>query len=213
METAEELSAAATVMALADVTAKQKKKFKVSTDSKHNLPFAPYLLGRGFTVSEPNRVYAGDITYIWTQEGWLYLAIVLDLFFRQVVGWSMNSRMTAELAKDALTMCYWRRKPEPGAIFHSDRGSPYQFQTLLTYHMTSSMSRKGNCWDNAVAESFFGSLKTQRVFFSNYRTREDNRRDITDDIEMFYNSGRLHSHLGYLSPREFEKMMAMNDAA
>ena len=208
---------AATVMALADITAKQKKKFKVTTDSKHNLPVAPNLLDREFTVSEPNRVYVGDITYIWTQEGWLYLAIVLDLFSRQVVGWSMNSRMTTELIKDALTMCYWRRKPEPGVIFHSDRGSQYcskEFRTLLaTYQMTSSMSRKGNCWDNAVAESFFGSLKTERVFFSNYRTREDARRDITDYIEMFYNSRRLHSYLGYLSPREFEKMRTTKDAA
>lgn len=208
---------AATIMVLADVEAKQKKKFKVTTDSKHNLPVAPNLLDREFTVSEPNRVYVGDITYIWTQEGWLYLAVVLDLFSRQIVGWSMNRRMTKELVKDALKMAYWRRKPQPGALFHSDRGSQYcsrEFQVLLTtYQMVSSMSRKGNCWDNSVAESFFGSLKTERVFFANYKTREEARQDITDYIEMFYNSKRLHSHLGYLSPREFEKMMAIKKAA
>jgi len=119
--------------------------------------------------------------------------------------------MTRELVKDALRMAYWCRKPGPGAIFHSDRGSQYcsnEFQVLLTaYGMISSMSRKANCWDNAVAESFFGSLKTERVFFSHYKTREDARRDVTDYIEMFYNSKRRHSHLGYLSPRDFEKMM------
>lgn len=208
---------AATVMALAKVSAKQKKKFKVTTDSKHNLPIAPNLLDRQFTVDEPDRVYVGDITYIWTQEGWLYLAVVLDLFSRQVVGWSMNQRMTRGLVKDALMMAYWRRKPTPGVIFHSDRGSQYcskEFQALITTcQMLSSMSRKGNCWDNAVAESFFGSLKTERVFFSKYKTRKEARSDITDYIEMFYNSRRLHSHLGYLSPRDFEKMMSMGKVA
>lgn len=208
---------AATVMALANVVAKQKRKFKATTDSKHNLPVAPNLLDREFTVDDPDRVYVGDITYIWTQEGWLYLAVVLDLFSRQVVGWSMSHRMTRELVNDALRMAYWRRKPAPGVIFHSDRGSQYcstGFQTLITtYQMVSSMSRKGNCWDNAVAESFFGSLKTERVFFTNYKTREEARRDITDYIEMFYNSKRRHSHLGYFAPREFEKMMAMKKVA
>jgi putative transposase len=208
---------AATVMDLAKIKARQKKKFKVTTDSQHNLPVSPNLLDREFTVSEPNRVYAGDITYIWTQEGWLYLAVVLDLFSRQVVGWSMSRRMTKDLVEDALTMAYWRRKPAPGVIFHSDRGSQYcsqAFQALLqTCQMISSMSRKGDCWDNAVAESFFGSLKTERVFLTHYRTREDARRDIADYIEMFYNSRRLHSHLGYLSPREFERMMAMKKVA
>jgi transposase InsO family protein len=208
---------ASTVMALADVAAKQKKKFKVTTDSNHDLPVAPNLLDRKFTINEPDRIYVGDITYIWTQEGWLYLAVVLDLFSRQAVGWSMSQRMTRELVKDALRMAYWRRKPLPGVIFHTDRGSQYcskEFQSLLTtYQMISSMSRKANCWDNAVAESFFGSLKTERVFFSSYKTREDARRDITDYIEMFYNSKRLHSHLGYLSPREFEKMMAVKKVA
>mgnify|MGYP000524115472 CR=1 FL=1 len=179
---------AATVMAQANIAVKQKKKFKATTQSKHNLPVAENLLNREFTVNEPDRVYVGDITYIWTHRGWLYLAVVIDLFSRQVVGWSMNKCMTRELVKDALRAAYWRRKPEHGVIFHSDRGSQYcskEFQALLTtYHMTSSMSRKGNCWDNAVAESFFGSLKTERIFFANYKTREEARMDITDYIEM-----------------------------
>lgn len=204
---------AATVMALADVKAKQKKKFKVTTNSKHNLPVSPNLLNREFNVSEPNRVYVGDITYIWTQEGWLYLAVVIDLFSRQIVGWSINQRMTRNLVKEALTSAYWRRKPQPGAIFHSDRGSQYcskEFQALIKdCKMLSSMSRKGDCWDNAVAESFFGSLKTERVYHRNYASREEARKDITDYIEMFYNSRRLHSSLGYLSPRDYEKMMML----
>ncbi len=208
---------AATVMGIAGVQAKQKRKFKVTTDSKHNDPVAPNLLNREFTLTEQDGVYVVDITYIWTHEGWLYLAVVIDLFSRQVIGWSMDRRMTKELVKNVLRMAYWRRKPEPGVIFHSDRGSQYcsrEFQDLLTeYGMISSMSRKGNCWDNAVAESFFGSLKTERVFFSKYKTREDARQDIIDYIEMFYNSRRLHSHLGYLSPREFEKIMKMKKAA
>jgi len=208
---------AATIMKLADVAAKQKKKFKVTTDSRHNLPVAPNLLDRQFAVAEPDQVYVSDITYLWTREGWLYLAVVIDLFSRQVVGWSMNHRMTRSLVMDALTMAIWRRKPDSGVIFHSDRGSQYcstDFQGMLTKHgMISSMSRKGNCWDNAVAESFFGSLKTERVFFSNYRTRDDARKDVTDYIEMFYNSRRRHSYLGYVSPRDFEERQRSKKAA
>ena len=155
--------------------------------------------------------------YIWTAEGWLYLAVVLDLFSRQVVGWSMSDRMKKKLVMDALRMAVWRRRPESGLIFHSDRGSQYcshDVQNMLKVHgMISSMSRKGDCWDNSVAESFFGSLKTERIFGSTYSTREEARRDIVDYIEMFYNSKRRHSYLGYLSPMEFEKVMAMKKAA
>ena len=208
---------AATVMKLAEVAAKQKRKFKVTTDSRHDLPVAPNLLDREFVVNEPNRVYVSDITYLWTREGWLYLAVILDLFSRQVVGWSMHQRIDRSLVMAALRMAVWRRKPAPGLLFHSDRGSQYcssDFQTMLvTYGMISSMSRKGNCWDNSVAESFFGSLKTERVFFSNYKTREEARRDVTDYIEMFYNSQRRHSYLGYVSPREFEKMQRLGKVA
>ena len=208
---------AGTLMKLAGVAAKQKKKFKATTDSKHNLPVAPNLLDRQFEVQEPDRVYVGDITYLWTQEGWLYLAVVLDLFSRQIVGWSLSNRMTKKLVMDALCMAIWRRRPAPGLIFHTDRGSQYcsnDFQKLLKAHgMVSSMSRKGNCWDNAVVESFFGSLKTERVFFSNYATREAAKSDVVDYIEMFYNSHRRHSYLGYVSPKEFEKMWLLKKAA
>jgi transposase InsO family protein len=190
-------------MKLAGVSAKQKRKFKVTTDSKHNLPVAPNLLNREFEVAAPDQVYVSDITYIWTNEGWLYLAIVLDLFSRQVVGWSLNSRMSRRLIMDALQMAIWRRRPASGLLFHSDRGSQYcsaDFQKMLKQHkMISSMSRKGNCWDNAVAESFFGSLKTERVFFSNYTTRDEARKDVVDYIEMFYNSRRRHSYLAQVS--------------
>ena len=208
---------AKTLMKLANVSAKQKKKFKVTTDSKHNLPVAPNLLNRQFKVDEPDKVYVSDLTYIWTQDGWLYLAVVLDLFSRQVVGWSLNGRMTKQLVMDALRMAFWRRKPGAGLLFHSDRGSQYcstDFQKMLgSYKMISSMSRKGDCWDNSVAESFFGSLKTERVFFSNYRTRDDAKKDIVDYIEMFYNSRRRHSYLGYVSPRQFEEMRLFEKAA
>jgi transposase InsO family protein len=208
---------AGTLMKLAGVAAKQKKKFKVTTDSRHNLPVAPNLLNRQFAVKDPDRVYVSDITYIWTHEGWLYLAVIIDLFSRQVVGWSLNVRMTGKLIMNALRMAIWRRRPFPGLIFHSDRGSQYcsnDFQKMLKAHgMISSMSRKGNCWDNAVAESFFGSLKTERVFFSNYMTREEAKRDIVDYIEMFYNSNRRHSYLGYLNPKEFEELWLLKKAA
>lgn len=208
---------AKTLMKLAGVSAKQKRKFKVTTDSKHKLPVAPNLLNREFDVAEPDQVYVSDITYIWTNEGWMYSAVILDLFSRQVVGWSLDMRMSRKLIMDALRMAVWRRQPATGLIFHSDRGSQYcsdDFQKMLkSYGMASSMSRKGNCWDNSVAESFFGSLKTERVFFANYKTREEAKRDIVDYIEMFYNSRRRHSYLGNVSPREFEEMQLLKKAA
>ena len=188
--------------------AKTKKRFKATTNSKHNLPVAPNLLNRDFSPQEPNRVYAGDITYIWTTEGWLYLAVVIDLFSRSVVGWAMDNRMTRQLVMDALTMAVQRRRPPSGAIFHSDRGSQYassDFQSLLSkYGMLCSMSRKGNCWDNAPVESFFGSLKQELVFHEKYPTRFHARQSIFDYIERFYNRRRLHSTLGYKSPADYE---------
>lgn len=208
---------AKTLMKLANVSAKQKRKFKVTTDSKHNLPVAPNLLNREFKVDEPDRAYVSDITYIWTSEGWLYLAIVLDLYSRRIVGWSLNNRMSRTLVMDALRMAILRRQPSPGLIFHSDRGSQYcsgDFQKMLkTYGMVSSMSRKGNCWDNSVAESFFGSLKTERVFFANYTSRDEAKKDIVDYIEMFYNCKRRHSYLGNISPRDFEELLLLKKAA
>ncbi|VEN73288.1 conserved hypothetical protein [Candidatus Desulfarcum epimagneticum] len=208
---------AGTLMKLAGVEVKQRRKFKATTNSKHNLPVAPNLLARKFSSPEPDRVYCSDITYIWTNEGWLYLAVVLDLYSRRVVGWSMSDRITRKLVMDSLRMAIWRRRSGPGLIFHSDRGSQYcskDFQEMLKVNgIISSMSRKGDCWDNSVAESFFGSLKTERVFDSRYFRREEARRDIVDYIEMFYNSKRRHSYLGYLSPKEFEKMTALKKAA
>jgi transposase InsO family protein len=208
---------ARTLMKLAGISAKQKRKFKVTTDSKHNLPITPNLLNREFKVEEPDQVYVSDITYIWTGEGWLFLAVILDLFSRKIVGWSLNNRMSRKLIMDALRMAVWRRQPISGLLFHSDRGSQYcsrDFQKMLKTHgMISSMSRKGNCWDNSVAESFFGHLKTERVFFTNYKTREEARKDIVDYIEMFYNSRRRHSYLGYVSPMEFEESRLLKKAA
>ena len=204
-------------MRLAGVSVKSKRRFRTTTDSDHNLPVAPNLLNRKFDVSSPNRFWVGDITYVWTAEGWLYLATVMDLFSRQIVGWSLQERMTSNLVSDALLMAVCRRKPSAGLIFHSDRGSQYcslQFQDLLKAHkIISSMSRKGDCWDNAVMESFFGSLKSERINLKNYRTREAARQDIIAWIEMFYNAKRRHSYLGYVSPREFEKMQTLSLAA
>ncbi len=208
---------AASLMRLAGVSVKRKKKFKVTTDSRHNLPVAPNLLNRDFEVAEPNRTWVSDITYVWTREGWLYLATVLDLFSRQVVGWAMDRRITQELVMEAFEMALWRRRPSSGLILHSDRGSQYcsgAFQQLLKESgAISSMSRKGDCWDNAVAESFFGTLKTERVSWRSYQTREEAKRDIVDYLEMFYNSKRLHSYLGYVSPRQFEEMWYLGKAA
>lgn len=188
--------------------AKTKRRFKATTDSKHNLPVAPNLLNRDFSPEEPNQVYAGDITYIWTTEGWLYLAVVIDLFSRSVVGWAMDKRMTRQLVMDALTMAVLRRRPPSGVIFHSDRGSQYasaDFQSLLAKHgMRCSMSRKGDCWDNAPVESFFGSLKQELVFHQRYPTRFHARQSIFGYIERFYNRRRLHSTLGYKSPGDYE---------
>lgn len=188
--------------------AKSKRRFKATTNSKHNLPVAPNLLNRDFSPEAPNQVYAGDITYIWTTEGWLYLAVVIDLFSRSVVGWAMDKRMTRQLVMDALTMAVQRRRPLSGVIFHSDRGSQYassDFQKLLVkYGMICSMSRKGNCWDNAPVESFFGSLKQELVFHQKYPTRFHARQSIFDYIERFYNRRRLHSTLGYESPADYE---------
>jgi transposase InsO family protein len=169
------------------------------------------VLNRQFEVSQIDQVYVSDITYIWTREGWLYLAVVIDLSSRKVVGWSTHKRMKAKLVCDALKMALWQRRPKPGLIHHSDRGSQYAsdvFRKLLKDNeITGSMSRKGNCWDNAVAESFFGSLKQERVQWYDYRTRDEARQDIVQYISMFYNSFRLHSTLGYVCPNDFEKQL------
>jgi putative transposase len=185
-----------------------KRKFKATTNSKHDLPVADNKLNREFIVSHSNSVWVSDITYIRTMEGWLYLAAVIDLFNRGVVGWSMGEHITKGLAVDALKMAIARKNPGAGLLHHSDRGVQYaseQYQNLLQSRgIICSMSRKGNCWDNAVAESFFSSLKTERVYHKLYRSKEEARRDIFEYIEIFYNRVRLHSTLGNLSPAAFE---------
>ena len=173
------------------LSCKTKRKFKATTDSKHNHPIAPNLLNREFDVDMPDQYYVGDITYIATQEGWLYLAVVIDLFSRKVVGWSMANHMRASLVNDALLMALWSRKPEKGLVWHTDRGSQYASEchrSLLKEHgVIQSMSRKGNCWDNAVSESFFHSLKTECVHHCQFKTREEAKQAIFDYIEVFYN--------------------------
>ena len=185
-----------------------KRRYKATTNSKHDFPVAPNLLRRDFSLAESNRVWAGDITYIWTTEGWLYLAVVIDLFSRSVVGWAMDKRMTRQLVMKALTMAVRRRHPSSGLIFHSDRGSQYTskaFRLLLAKHgIRCSMSRKGDCWDNAPIESFFGSMKQELVFLQRYSTRFHARQSLFEYIERFYNRRRLHSTLGYKSPAEYE---------
>jgi len=188
--------------------AKMKRKRVNTTDSNHSRPVAENILNRQFQVSEPNRVWAGDITYIPTREGWLYLSVVLDLNSRKVVGWSMAQTMETDLVLGAMNMALQRRETAPGLLFHSDRGSQYASQAfqehLKGYSMSQSMSRKGNCYDNACSESFFGTLKLEccdRVF----TTRKEASSAIFEYIEVFYNRQRLHSSLGYLSPEQFEQ--------
>jgi len=189
------------------IHARHRRRYKVTTDSKHGLPVAPNLLDRNFTPTAPNQVWTSDITYLWTDEGWLYLAIVLDLFNREVVGWSLKPRMTADIVTDALTMARFRRKPAPGLMHHSDRGSQYAshaFQDKLKeYGMVCSMSRKGNCWDNAPTESWFNSFKNERVHGIRFTTRAEMTAASFEYIEVFYNRKRLHSTLGYKSPSQF----------
>jgi transposase InsO family protein len=196
------------LMREANVFVRYRKKYKVTTNSNHKQPVFENVLNRQFQVSEPNRAYVSDITYIRTHEGWLYLTVMIDLFSRKVVGWDMSSRMKADGVCNALLMATWQRRPERGLIVHSDRGSQYaskQYCNLLKKHgFEGSMSRKGNCWDNSVAESFFGRLKDERVDWSNYQTREEAKQDILDYITMFYNNQRLHSSLGYQSPNQCE---------
>jgi len=200
------------LMREAGVQVRRKKKFRNTTNSNHKHPVFENLLNREFDVAEKDQAYVSDITYIWTQEGWLYLAVVTDLYSRKIVGWSMSSRMKAKMVCDALKMAIWQRKPAAGLIHHSDRGVQYaslEFRQLLNAHeLKGSMSRKGNCWDNAVAESFFGSLKQERVQWRNYQTRHEAQQDILEYISMFYNSQRLHSYLDYKSPNQYENEMA-----
>jgi putative transposase len=186
---------------------RHKRRFKATTDSKHTLPVAPNRLDQNFDTERPDQVWTADITYLATGEGWLYLAVVLDLYTRQIVGWAMRERMTKDLVIDALRMAWFRRRPAPGLIHHSDRGSQYcshDFQKQLAeYGMLASMSRKGNCWDNAPSESFFNSLKNERVHGARYETRDAARADVFEYIEVFYNRTRRHSSINGVSPVSF----------
>jgi putative transposase len=190
-----------------------KRKFVHTTDSKHNLPVFENVLDRQFTPVAANQAWVADITYIRTGSGWLYLAAVLDLYSRKVIGWAMAPSMPAELLCTALQMAICQRQPPPGLIVHSDRGSQYASQAyrdLLDRHrLIGSMSRKGNCWDNAVMERFFLNLKMERVWRRDYANHQEAICDITDYIVGFYNSQRLHSTLGYRPPNAFEREMAV----
>ena len=187
---------------------KSKRRYKVTTDSNHAQPIAENLLMRQFNVAEPNTIWAADMTFIATSEGWLYLAVVLDLHSRLIVGWSMGSRLTIDLPLAALKMAFNRRHPTPGLLHHSDRGTQYASKTyqhaLKGMRMTCSMSRKGDCFDNAVVESFFASLKREECDGAAYPTREIARQHVFAYLEQFYNRKRHHSSLGYLSPVNFE---------
>ena len=195
------------------IRAKTVRKWRATTQSHHRFPVTTNTLNRQFAVPQPNRVWAGYLTYVWTTEGWLYLAVMLDLYSRRVIGWAMGHRLTVELAERALTMALANRKPTAGLLHHSDRGSQYaatSYQRLLGAHgITPSMSRTGNCWDNACVESFFGTLKRELVSHRRYATPEDATQDIFEYIEVFDNRKRRHSTRGYDSPAKFEARMAV----
>ncbi len=193
------------------LVARTRKKYRATTDSTHSLAVAENLLNRGFEQDSPDRVWLADITCIWTAEGWLYLAAVLDTHSRKIVGWSMSPQMPASLVMNALRMALGRRCPDRASslLHHSDRGSQYAsraFQELLREHnITCSMSRRANCWDNAMMESFFATLKKELIHHESYATRDAARHSVFEYIELFYNTRRRHSALGYLSPVQFEQ--------
>jgi putative transposase len=207
----------ARVMRLHGLRARQPRRFRRTTDSRHALPVAPNVLDRCFTVAAPNTAWVSDLTYLWTAEGWLYLLVILDLFSRRVVGWALGDHMTRQLALDALAMALTHREPPQGLLFHSDRGSQYasgDFTAQLTAHgIVASMSRRGDCWDNAVAESFFSTLKLELVYETAWRTRAEARPAIFEYLEVFYNGQRLHSALGYVSPIAFERQYEQQQRA
>lgn len=194
-----------------NIRSKARKKFKITTDSSHKMQVAPNLLKRDFSPEKENQAWCGDITYIRTDQGWLYLATVMDLYSRRIIGWSLSENMTRKLVIDAFNNAYNEREKPLGVIFHSDRGSQYasdDFKTTLKKaKCRQSMSRKGDCWDNACAESFFGSLKKEQVYRNKYKTRAEARQSIFWYIEVFYNRYRPHSYLGGISPVTFEERL------
>lgn len=199
----------ARIMKKYDIKAKIKRKFKITTHSDHKRPISEDLVNRDFTASAKNELWTSDITYLWTKEGWLYLVVILDVFCRKVVGWALESTLSAKLVVKALQKAIDERKPEPGMIFHSDQGVQYasdEVRRILKYHgIQQSMSGKGNCYDNAITESFFHTFKTEFVYFEDFKTKKDCQLKTFDYIEVFFNRQRIHSALGYLSPEEFEQ--------
>jgi len=203
----------ARLMRLHSIRAKMVRRFKITTGSRSNQTMAPDLVQRQFMAHQPNRVWTSDITYIWTREGWAYLAVILDLCSRMIVGWEVSSRLTASLVTTAVERALYWRKPAEGLILHSDRGSQYasnELRSLAKEQMLRlSMGRTGSCYDNAVTESFFHTLKTEHIYFHRYQTRQDARTSIFEYIETFYNQQRLHSTLGNLSPMQYELQLSM----
>jgi len=197
------------------IECKQRRRYAVTTNSKHGLTVAENILNRQFDVEDPNQKWVSDITYLWTLEGWLYIAAVVDLFSRKIIGWAIADHMRAELIESALNMAMLLRRPQKGLLHHSDQGIQYasqQYQAaLMNAGVIVSMSRKGNCWDNAVMERVFGSLKTERTDGQCYATRDAAKADVIDYIENFYNNKRLHSTLNYLSPIQYEKLYENNN--
>ena len=204
----------ARLMKVADIKSKMARKFVITTNSKNTLQPAPDLLKRNFSVDKQNEAWVSDTTFIGTRQGWLYLAVILDLFSRQVIGWAMGTKNNTELVQDALTMAIWRRGRVRDIIVHSDQGSTYASgdyqQQLINNHLRCSMSRKGECLDNAVAESFFGTLKNELIYHEDYQTRAQARQSIFEYIEVFYNRKRRHASLNYLTPVEYEARYACN---
>jgi transposase InsO family protein len=194
-----------------NIRSKIKRKFKVTTDSKHKYPISPNLVNQNFTATVRNELWTSDITYIRTREGWLYLTVILDVFNRQIVGWSMSDRLsTLKTTIPALRQAYHNHKPAPGLIFHSDRGVQFasnQFRHYIKqYKMIQSMSSKGNCYDNAITESFFATIKTELIYFEKYQTKQQAKLSIFEFIEVFYNRQRIHSSLGNKTPNEYSKL-------
>lgn len=205
------------LMRLKGLRAKQTKKFKATTDSKHDHPVAANELGQDFEIDVPNARWVADITYVWTKQGWLYLAVVMDLFSRRIVGWQMSERMTRQLVIGALEMAIQARRPDAGLLHHSDRGSQYasaDYRKLLEENgCACSMSRKGNCWDNAPVESFFATLKKELIHGRRFATRAQALSEIFEFIEVWYNRKRRHSALNYMSPVQYEEKMLTQTTA